>query len=137
MTCAIRYYTRSGNTKKLADAISEKLSLAAETVEMPLEEKVDLLFLGSSYYAFDMDENVKKFLQDNKDKIGKVVMFGTSAMVKSMRKPMKKVLDELGIALADEEFLCRGSFLNMHKGKPDASDMEAAAKFAADVVAAN
>ena len=135
MNTAIRYYTRSGNTEKLAKAIAETLALSAETVEKPLEEKVDLLFLGCSYYAFDMDEQVKQFLKENKDQIGKIACFGTSAMMKSMQKPMKKVADELGIALLEDEFHCRGSFGPAHKGKPDAADLKAAQAFAAALIA--
>lgn len=134
MTTAIRYYTRSGNTRKLADAIAQTLALPAETIDTPLAERADLLFLGCSYYAFDMDEKVKKFLKDNKDKIGAVACFGTSAMMKSMKKPMKKVLDELGIPLLEDEFHCRGSFGPAHKGKPDESDLAAAQKFAAELL---
>lgn len=134
MKIAIRYYTKSGNTEKLAKAISEKLSVSAEKLETPLEEKVDILFLGCSYYAFDMDENVKKFLKVNKDKIGKIACFGTSAMMKSMKKPMKKVLGDLEIELLEDEFHCHGSFGPMHKGKPDDQDLKAAQTFAAGVV---
>ena len=130
MNVAIRYYTRSGNTEKLAKAIAEKLEIAAETVEKPLEEEVDILFLGCSYYAFDMDPNVKQFLQDNKEKIGKIACFGTSAMMKSMAKPMKKVTDSLGISVMDAEFHCRGSFGPAHKGIPNAADLKAAQEFA-------
>ena len=134
MTAAIRYYTRSGNTRKLADAIAQTLALPAETIDTPLEERAELLFLGCSYYAFDMDEKVKKFLKDNKDKIGAVACFGTSAMMKSMKKPMKKVLDELGIPLLEDEFHCRGSFGPAHKGKPDERDLAAAQTFAAELL---
>ena len=135
MKTAIRYYTRSGNTEKLALAIAEQLNLKAETVEIPLEEKTEVLFLGCSYYAFDMDAVVKQFLKANREKIGRVVCFGTSAMMKSMKKPMEKVAGELGIAVAEEEFHCRGSFGPMHKGKPDAEDLAAAKAFAAQVAA--
>ena len=134
MTAAIRYYTRSGNTRKLADAIAQTLALPAETIETPLAEQADILFLGCSYYAFDMDEKVKKFLKANKDKIGAVACFGTSAMMKSMKKPMKKVLDELGIPLLEDEFHCRGSFGPAHKGKPDERDLAAAQTFAAELL---
>lgn len=134
MTIAIRYYTRSGNTEKLANAIGSALSSPAVSIETPLKEKVDVLFLGCSYYAFDMDEKVKTFLKDNKDKIGSVACFGTSAMMKSMKKPMKKVLDELGILLLEKEFHCHGSFGPMHKGKPDEHDLKAAQAFAAGLV---
>lgn len=134
MNIAVRYYTRGGNTKKLAEAIAEKLDLVAETVDKPLEEKVDILFLGCSYYAFDMDENVKSFLKENKDKIEKVACFGTSAMMKSMKKPLKKVTVPLGIEVADREFHCRGSFGPAHKGRPNDKDFEKARDFAASMV---
>jgi len=96
---------------------------------------VELLLLGCSYYAFDMDEKVKQFLKENKDKIGAISCFGTSAMMKSMKKPMKKVTDELGIRLLDAEFHCHGSFGPMHKGKPDAADLKAAQAFAKSLTA--
>lgn len=130
MNAAIRYYTRSGNTEKLARAISEALNLPAESVEIPLTERTDILFLGCSYYAFDMDRHVKDFLRSNADKIGQVVCFGTSAMIKSMKKPMKKVLNELGIPMAEDEFHCYGSFGFMHMGRPDANDLKAVGEFA-------
>lgn len=135
MNIAIRYYTRSGNTAKLAGAIADRLALSAETIEKPLEDRVDILLLGCSYYAFDMDEQVKEFLRSNKDKIGKIACFGTSAMMKSMKKPMRKVTDELGIEVLDSEFHCRGSFGPAHKGRPNEKDMAAAAQFAANLAA--
>lgn len=134
MKAAIRYYTRSGNTEKLANAIASKLELPAETLSYDLQEKVDILFLGCSYYAFDMDPAVKEFLKKNKENITKIVCFGTSAMMKSMKKPMHKVADELGIQIADEEFHCRGSFGPAHKGRPNMDDCKAIQEFAAKLV---
>ncbi len=130
MNTAIRYYTRSGNTEKLATAIGSALSIPTVSIDSPLAEKADVLLLGCSYYAFDMDEKVKNFLKENKDQIGSIACFGTSAMMKSMKKPMKKVLDELGIPLLEEEFHCRGSFGPLHKRKPDEEDLKAAQEFA-------
>lgn len=127
-------YTRSGHTEKIANAIAEAVGVCAEKLDKPMIEKADILFLGCSYYAFDMDEAVKKFLADNKDKIGKVVLFGTSAMMKSMKKPMKKVAEPLGITIADEEFHCRGEFKIFNKGRPNADDLASAAEFAKKVV---
>lgn len=134
MNIAVRYYTRSGNTEKLAGAIARGVGITAQPISAPLAEKVDVLFLGCSYYAFDMDEQVKAFLKDNKDNITKVVCFGSSAMMKSMLKPLKKVTDELGIEVSDKEFHCRGSFGVMHKGRPNAEDLKAAEEFARGIV---
>lgn len=129
MKVSVRYYTRSGNTEKLADAIAKEIGVNAENVSVPLEDKVDVLFLGCSYYAFDVDENVKKFIKENKDRIGKIICFGTSAMMKSVYKPMKKVAEEYGIDIAKEDFHCRGSFGPMHKGRPNEDDLNDAKEF--------
>lgn len=134
MKYEVRYYTRSGNTEKLAKAIADAIGRSAQSIESPLEEKVDILFLGCSYYAFDMDETVKTFISENKHKIGTIVCFGTSAMMKSMKKTMSKVAEEYGVLLMDEEFHCRGAFGPFHKGHPNADDLERAAAFAKKIV---
>ena len=134
MKIAVRYYTRSGNTETLARVIEDAVGTKAEPVTVPLSEKADILFLGCSYYAFDVDEVVKRFIFDNKQNIGQIVCFGTSAMMKSTHKPMKKVCDAAGVQLSDKEFHCRGSFGPMHKGHPDEQDLTAAAAFAKKVI---
>lgn len=134
MNIAVRYYTRSGNTKKLADAVALAASVESKDITCPLDEKVDILFLGCSYYAFDVDEAVKKFIIENKDNIGKIVCIGTSAMMKSMKKPVKKVADTVGVAVADAEFHCRGEFAKFHKGRPNEADLEKVSEFARSIV---
>lgn len=134
MTIAVRYYTRSGNTKKLADAVAKAASVESKDITCPLDEKADILFLGCSYYAFDVDESVKKFIIENKDNIGKIICIGTSAMMKSMKKPVKKVADTVGVAVADEEFHCRGEFAKFHKGRPNETDIAKVCEFAKSIV---
>lgn len=134
MKVAVRYYTRSGNTKKLADAVAKAVSAELKDVAAPLEERVDVLFLGCSYYAFDVDEAVKNFIVDNKDNIGKIVCFGTSAMMKSMRKPVSKVADGVGVSVAKEEFHCRGKFGVLHKNRPNEKDLAHVAEFAQNII---
>ena len=134
MNVAVRYYTRSGNTKKLAEVIAEAVFVDARDVSVCLDEKADILFLGCSYYAFDVDQAVKDFIVSNKDNIGKIVCFGTSAMMKSMKKPVSKVAKTVGISVADEEFHCRGQFGKVHKDRPNEADIKAAIKFAKNVV---
>lgn len=134
MKVAIRYYTRGGNTKKLADAISEAIGVEAKTTAEPLTEDVDILFLGSSVYAYGVDDEVKKFIRGIDVKVGKVVNFSTAALIKSTYKQVAKLLAEKNIPFAKEEFACKGSFAMMHKGKPDADDCKAAADFAKKIV---
>lgn len=81
-----------------------------------------------------MDENVKKFIWENKSKIGKIVCFGTSAMMKSVYKPMKKVAEENGIEIEKKDFHCHGSFGPLHKGRPNAEDLNNARIFAKKIM---
>ena len=130
MKYAVRYYTRSGNTERLAKAIAEAVGAQAKSVDTDLEERVDVLLLACSYYAFDMDEAVKKFIADNHQKIGEIVCFGTSAMMKSMVKPVRKVAKAVNVEVADEDFHTRGQFGKLHKGRPNDEDLASACEFA-------
>ena len=132
---AIRYFTRGGNTKKLAEAIAEAVGVEAKTTSEALTEDADILFLGSAVYAYGVDDEVKKFISGIDVKIGKVVNFSTAALIKSTYKQIAKLLAEKQIPLAKEEFACKGSFGIMHKGKPNADDCSAAAAFAKRIVA--
>ena len=134
MKTAIRYYTRSGNTKKLADAISAAIGVPAKTTAEPLTEDVDILFLGSSVYAYGVDDEVKNFIDGISVKVGKVVNFSTAALVKSTYKQVAKLLQAKHIPFAEEEFHCRGSFAMMHRGRPNADDCSAAADFARKIL---
>ena len=134
MKAAIRYYTKSGNSKKLADAIAQELGIEAKAVSSPLEEKVDILFLCNSVYWAGVDGNVKQFISDNKSKIGKVVNVSTAALIESSYPQIKKLCEQSGIAVSDAEFHCKGSFKVMHKGKPDNEDLKAVRAFARKVI---
>lgn len=134
MKVAVRYFTRSGNTEKLALAIAEAVGVEAKDVSVPLEEKTEILFLGSSVYAAGVDEAVKRFIAENKDKIGKLYNFSTAALISSTYKQVQKLAAENGIDMAEEEFHCRGSFTVMHKGRPNAEDLQNAAKFAKEII---
>ena len=135
MKVAVRYYTKTGNTKRLAEAVAKALGVEALPLSAPVEERVDLLFLGNSYYAFSIDPEVRDFIRRlDKDKVGKIVNFGSAAMLNSTWKKVKAEADKAGIPIEEREFHCKGEFKGLHKGKPDADDLEAAAAFAREIV---
>lgn len=131
MKFAVRYYTKTGNTKKLADAIAKVLGVEALPISTPIDEAVDILFLGNSYYAFSIDPEVIKFIDSlNKDMVGKIVNFGSAVMLNSTWKKVKKESDKVGISLDEREFHCKGEFKGLHKGRPNEEDLMAAKDFA-------
>lgn len=135
MKVAVRYYTQTGNTKKLADAIAAELGLEAKPIDVKLEEDTELLFLCNSVYWAGVDGKVKAFLKSPGAKIGKLVNVSTAALIESTYGQMKKLCAETGIPLSDREFHCKGSFKVLHKGRPNAEDLNAVRAFAKDVVA--
>ncbi len=134
MKIAVRYYSRSGNTKKIAEAIAGAVGAEAKTISEPLTEDVDILFLGSAPYAFNVDDEVKNFIGNINVSVGKVINFSTAAVISSTRKYVEKLLAEKNIPVAKEEFSCRGAFAMLHKGKPDENDCKAAADFARKII---
>lgn len=134
MKIAVRYYSRGGNTKKLADAIAKAVGVEALTTDTPLKEDVDVLFLGSAVYAYGVDDSVKKFINRIDVKVGKVVNFSTAAIINSTYKQVSKLLAKKNIPLAKEEYYCKGSFALMHRGRPNEADCKAAAAFAKKIV---
>lgn len=131
MTYAVRYYTKTGNTERLAKAVAEVLGVEALPISAPVKEPVDILFLGNSYYAFSIDPEVKSFVQSlDKNTVGKIVNFGSAAMLNSTWKKVKAEADKAGIPMEEREFHCRGEFKGVHKGRPNEEDLQAAADFA-------
>lgn len=135
MKAAVRYYTKTGNTKRLAEAVAAAVGAEALPISTPVTEQVDVLFLGNSYYAFSIDPEVRAFVKSlDKDLVGKIVNFGSAAMLNSTYKKVKAEADKAGIPMDEREFHCRGEFKGIHKGRPNEDDLKAAAEFAKKIV---
>lgn len=135
MTTAVRYYSRGGNTKKLADAIAEVCGVEAKTIGTSVDENVDVLFLGASVYAYGIAGEVKTFIGDlDPDKIGKIVVFSTSALAERAFPEVEKAISDSGISVDQRNFYCRGSFLMMHKGRPNDEDIANAKAFTREIL---
>ena len=134
MEIAVRYYTKTGNTKRLAEAIAAAVHAEALPLSSPIGEYVDILFLGNSYYAFTIDPEVREFIRKlDKSKVGRIVNFGSAAMMNSTYKKVKAEADKAGIPMDEREFHCKGEFKGLHKGRPNAEDLAAAAAFARSI----
>ncbi len=130
MTAAVRYYTRSGNTKKVADAIAKTVGCEAEQIPAPIDEPVDILFLGASVYWGGIASEVKDYIRSlDPSKIGKVVVFSTSALAERAFPQMEACLKEAGIPVEKENFYCRGQFTALHRGRPNQEDLKNAGEF--------
>lgn len=138
MNVKIVYHSDSGNTKKLALAISEAAGVPAEEIKGGPELKdVDLLFFGGSVRAFSLEKNCKEFLKSLKNsQVKNVALFSTSGFGKGITKFAAKILKGTGVNLLPEECISRGGE-NKKTGEthPDEKDCGSAKEFAQKILA--
>jgi len=112
MKIAVRYYSQSGRTEKVAKAIAmgagaEALSVTSETV---LPEKTDLLFLGGAPYANIMAPELKAYAEKlSTETVDTVVLFTTSNWSKRTVLALRKMLKAKGIKVADDAFYAQAA----------------------------
>ena len=135
MKIAIRYYTKTGNTKKLAEAIGAAINVEAKTVDEPLTEDVDILFLGSAVYAAGISRQIQEFIANIDVNVEKVVNFSSAALIESTYSQVKKEVEAKGLTMSEDEFHCRGAFKFVHRGRPNEEDLKNAQEFAKRIIA--
>lgn len=107
MKAAVRYYSKGGNTKTIAEAIAEGVGVQAVSItdEPALTEPVDVLFLGGAPYANIMAPELKAYAQALTPQMaGKVVLFTTSNWSRRTILALRKILKGKKIAVDDEHF---------------------------------
>ena len=103
----VRYLSKLGNTKKIAEAIADGAGVEAVSItEQPsVEEHADILFLGGAPYANIMAPELRSFAESlSSDKIGRVVLFTTSNWSRRTVRALRKILTEKGIPVDREYF---------------------------------
>lgn len=126
MNIEVRYYSRSGNTKLLAEAIAKGANVEAISVDdsrSKITDKTDVLFIGGALYAYGLDKNLKKYLDTlNNTEVKRAVVFSTSWISKHSIDLIKNSLKEKGIQVEEDYFYA--------KNKPTDEELNEAQKFA-------
>ena len=107
MINAVRYFSKLGNTKKIAEAIAEGAGVNAVSItdEPELKEHTDVLFLGGAPYANIMAPELKAYAEKlTSDKVGKVILFTTSNWSRRTVLALKKLLRSKGITVEEDYF---------------------------------
>ncbi|MCD7715502.1 MAG: flavodoxin [Lachnospiraceae bacterium] len=135
MMIQVRYFSKGGNTEKLAKCIARTAGVQAQPIRNGASDRADILFLGASVYWGGIDNKVKDYVEQlDPKKIRKVVIFSTSALAQRAFPDIRKRLEKKGIPVAEENFYCRGEFTALHKGHPDTDDLKAAERFTMDIL---
>ncbi|MDF2878151.1 MAG: flavodoxin [Clostridia bacterium] len=124
MKIEVRYYTKTGHTKKLAESIAKQAGVLAKPISEPVAGEIDILFLGEGLYNFGIDPLMKEFIQNLKTKnIKRVVIFSTAAFGNAYGA-MKQELEAKGLTVSSQAFNCRGNLGILHKGRPNEKDLQ-------------
>lgn len=108
MKIAVRYQSRGGNTKAVAELLAEKFGVPAYPVETPLGHYVDLLFLGGGVYEWQMDKALRRFIEKlDAKKVGEIVCFSTTGYMNSTIEQIKKEAAKKNIAVNQNELLIK------------------------------
>ncbi len=129
------YYSMTGNTKKVAEAIAAELEVKAEDVRTKGKlAKGSFLFLGSGNYFPLPGRGVKKFVAGNDFNGRQVALFGTSGGGKGREvEALEKMVTAKGAKVMGK-FYCKGKlFFFINRKHPDDKDRKNARKFAGEL----
>ena len=111
----IRYYTRTGNTEKMAQLLGKALEIEPYKIDDPLpDEHIDHLFLGGGVYNMSPDKELRDYADSlDPTKVSEVVLFGTGGSVFTIEKSISKILNAKKIPIAKEKLFLHGMIPKM------------------------
>lgn len=137
MNIKVVYHSETGNTKKIAQAISDSLGVPAEEISDGVNiENVDILFVGGFLKAFAVVKPTRELLKsiDSPSKAKYVAVFSTSKSGNGILDFAKQNINVDGIEVCDEDFKCVGKYGKSNTDRPNDEDCEAAKVFAKRIV---
>ncbi len=134
MKIRIVYATKTKHSKKLAEAMGERLKITPENIMLkPEPETADLLIIAGGIYGGESRPELLEYVKNlDGASIRSAALLTSCASGKQKQASVRKILEEKGIKVIDE-FICRGGFLFVSARHPDSKDLNAAADFAEKV----
>jgi flavodoxin I len=125
------YDSKTGNTKKIAEAIALELGVTAEDVKAKEGlTRGSFVFLGSGCYAAKPGKRLQKFIASHDFQGRQVALFGTSGSGTGQEvRAMEELLKPAG-AIIKGSFYCRGKMLLAGRGHPNQEELAGAREFA-------
>jgi flavodoxin len=128
------YYSRSGNTRKLAEVIAKELGVTAENVKTKQGLTAgSFIVLGSGNYGNKPGKDMINFLTGADFTGHKVAILETSGGASGKGALfMEEIVKTRGGVIFDK-WTCKAQFLCANRGRPNESDFAAARQWAWDI----
>ena len=109
MKTAVRYYSRTGNTKVIAEAIAPVAGCQAESIEVPLEGVTDILFLGGALYWGKIPRTLKEYIKSlSPQQVKYVAVFTTAGILESASEIYQVFLRYHDLKVMKDTYFCNG-----------------------------
>lgn len=112
MNIAIRYQSRGGHVREMAEIIAKGVGVEPISIDdprAPLTKHVDLLFIGGALYKFALDPSMEEFIKNLPEGIAsKAIVFGSSWFTHRPVLLLKERLVERGIDIHPSAMWMRG-----------------------------
>jgi flavodoxin len=129
------YFSKGGNTKKVAQAIASELDVEAKDIQtLPAMPEDSFVFLGTGNYGGKPVKPIVEFIERNSQQLRRIGLFGTSASGTGTEiSKIEKLLAQKGITVTGK-FYCKGKFLFLRRHNPTDEELQQARVFAAKFV---
>ena len=88
--------------------IAKEFDVPALSIEHPVEEYTDILFLGGGVYGWKMDDSLCEFIKQlPKEKVGQIIAFSTTGFMESTLKQIRQEAEQKGIKVNENELLVK------------------------------
>ncbi|MDW7657296.1 MAG: flavodoxin domain-containing protein [Bacillota bacterium] len=136
MKTEVIYLSKTGHSRKIARAIAAEFHNPPGDINgNPRLSDVDLLFIVGGIYGGVSSPKMLEYAGKLKNTYAKRVALVTScASAKMKQDQVRTILEQNGIVVMPDEFVCRGSFLFFHLGHPSKKEVADAVAFAKRMV---
>lgn len=137
MKTAVLYLSKTGHSKKIAEAVAAGMGVQTQSVkDNPELSGIDLLFIAGGIYAGKSDPKLLKYLGTlSREQVKRAALI-SSSRGKSKQDMVRDTLTGKGIQVLADEYVCQGSFLFFGMGHPNAQEIAGAVAFAKKLSAA-
>lgn len=112
MSVAIRYQSRGGHVREMAEIIAEGVDaepISIDDPRAPITKPVDILFIGGALYSFRLDPAMEKYLENIPEGMVTIaIVFGSSALTRRPIYLMQERLKAKGIDIHPMAMYMRG-----------------------------